>query len=216
GMEGRTAGRRPLWRHARPRLLRGKHVRARTRRLQDLPRPPRPAAAGARLRAPRHTIHHRPSQALRGHRRAAGALREAARRCLARFRGVLTMANRLLLMRHAKAQWPSPGASDFDRPLTEIGIGEARSMGEMMQAAGLRPDRVLCSGARRCRETWQELSFLFDVAEVEYDDTLYACDAAGYLDLVRLHGTDGTLLLIGHNPMTEELAMALTSDRTGS
>ena len=126
------------------------------------------------------------------------------------------MANRLLLMRHAKAEWPNPGASDFDRPLTAIGIGEARSMGEMMQAAGLRPDRVLCSGARRCRETWLELSFLFDVAEVEYDDALYASDAAGYLDLVRLHGTDGTLLVIGHNPMTEELAMALTSDRAGS
>lgn len=126
------------------------------------------------------------------------------------------MASRLLLMRHAKAQWPSPGASDFDRPLTAIGIGEARSMGEMMQAAGLQPDRVLCSGARRCRETWQELSFLFDVAETDYDDTLYAGDAAGYLDLVRLYGSAGTLLLIGHNPMTEELAMALTSDRTGS
>ena len=126
------------------------------------------------------------------------------------------MASCLLLMRHAKAEWPNPGASDFDRRLTRIGIEEARSMGEMMLAAGLRPDRVLCSGARRCRETWLHLSAIIDAADVDYDDMLYGCDAAGYLDLVRLYGSARTLLLIGHNPMTEELAMALTSDRTGS
>lgn len=126
------------------------------------------------------------------------------------------MASRLLLMRHAKAQWPIPGASDFDRTLTEIGIAEARSMAEMMLAAGLRPDRVLCSGARRCRETWLHLSAVIDGADVDFDDTLYGCDAAGYLDLVGLYGSTGTLLLIGHNPMTEELAIALTSDRSGS
>lgn len=126
------------------------------------------------------------------------------------------MASRLLLMRHAKAQWPSPGASDFDRRLTPSGIEEARTMGEMMQAAGLVPDAVLCSGARRCRETWDQLAVVFDVAHVEYDDALHAIDAAGYLDLVRLQAKAGCLLVIGHNPMTEELAMALTADRSGS
>lgn len=126
------------------------------------------------------------------------------------------MANRLLLMRHAKAQWPSPGASDFDRQLTPSGIQEAQSIGHMMEAAGLMPDLVLCSGARRCRETWRHMSAVHNVARVKYDDALHAIDAAGYLDRVRLHGTAGCLLVIGHNPMTEELAMALTSDRTGS
>lgn len=126
------------------------------------------------------------------------------------------MASRLLLMRHAKARWPSPGSDDFDRPLTDIGIQEARSMADMIEAAGLRPDLVLCSGARRCRETWQQLSTSIEVDAVEFDDALYSNDAAGYLDHVRLHGAAGTLLVIGHNPMTEELAMALTSDRTGA
>lgn len=126
------------------------------------------------------------------------------------------MASRLLLMRHAKAQWPMPGASDFDRPLTASGIQEAQSMGEMMAAAGLLPDVVLCSGAMRCRETWEQLAAILDVGRVEYDDALHAIDAAGYLDLVRLQHMAGCLLVIGHNPMTEELAMALTSNHSGS
>ena len=87
-------------------------------------------------------------------------------------------------------------------------------MGEMMAAAGLLPDRVLCSGARRCRETWEHLAAVFNVDDVEYDDALHAIDAADYLDLIRLQDTAACLLVIGHNPMTEELAMALTADRT--
>ena len=126
------------------------------------------------------------------------------------------MASRLLLMRHAKAEWPNPGASDFDRHLTASGVEEAQSMGEMMAAAGLLPDRVLCSGARRCRETWEQLAAVLNVGDVEYDDTLHATDAADYLDLIRMQDTARCLLVIGHNPMTEELAMALTADRSGS
>ena len=43
-------------------------------------------------------------------------------------------------------------------------------------------------------------------------DTLYSEDAAGYLRLIREHGGPGSLLVIGHNPMTEDLAMAVSGD----
>jgi phosphohistidine phosphatase len=119
-------------------------------------------------------------------------------------------------MRHARAEWPRPGSGDFDRPLTAAGVREAKAMGEMMAAGGYLPDTVICSGARRCRETLEALSPLLDTCPVEFLDLLYRTDAAGYLDLARLHGEAGALLVIGHNPMTEELAIALTADRSGS
>jgi phosphohistidine phosphatase len=123
--------------------------------------------------------------------------------------------HRLLLMRHAKAQWPKPGANDFDRPLTAEGRLEARETGAMMATAGYLPDAVLCSGARRCRETLDALSEQVELPAPEYLDSLYRADPAGYLETIRLHATGGTLLVVGHNPMTEELAMALTADAGG-
>lgn len=123
---------------------------------------------------------------------------------------------RLMLMRHAKAEWPRPGASDFDRALTVGGRREAIAMGEMMAAGGFLPDHVLCSGAQRCRETLEALAPIIGSCPVDYLDDLYQTDAAGYLEAARLHGGVRSLLILGHNPMTEELAMALTADRTGS
>ena len=43
-------------------------------------------------------------------------------------------------------------------------------------------------------------------------DTLYSEDAAGYLAIIRENGGAGSLLVIGHNPMTEDLAMAVSGD----
>ena len=67
------------------------------------------------------------------------------------FSGVLTMASRLLLMRHAKAEWPSPGRQRFRSP-----SDDQRHRGSPVHGRDdgcskvLLPDRVLCSGARRC------------------------------------------------------------------
>ena len=62
--------------------------------------------------------------------------------------------SQLLLLRHAKAVWALPGESDFDRALKASGVADSRSIGEQIVANGLLPDIVLCSTARRARETW--------------------------------------------------------------
>jgi phosphohistidine phosphatase len=126
------------------------------------------------------------------------------------------VSGRLFLLRHAKAAWPGPGTQDFDRPLTADGIREAEAMAGLMAAAGHVPKSVLCSPARRCRETWAAMADAFDPCPVEYLDELYRADPAGYLETVRLYGNGDGLLVVGHNPMTEELAMALTTERWGS
>src|ERR687890_227229 len=62
---------------------------------------------------------------------------------------------RLMLLRHAKSSWADPGRDDRDRPLSPRGVRAARSMGRVMRERALIPDLVLCSPARRARDTWK-------------------------------------------------------------
>jgi phosphohistidine phosphatase len=123
---------------------------------------------------------------------------------------------RLFLLRHARAHWPRPGTADFDRPLSPDGVKEATSMAAMMVASGFAPQAVLCSTARRCRQTWELMAESFEDCPVDYLAELYQANPAGYLETIRLFGQGNALLVVGHNPMIEELAMALTADRDGS
>lgn len=122
------------------------------------------------------------------------------------------MSSRLYLLRHAKAGWALPGVRDFDRSLDESGMADAEAIGEAMRARAYVPDITLCSNARRARQTLEGLAGRADTGRVLFFDTLYSQDAAGYLDIIRTNGGAGSLLVIGHNPMTEDLAMAVSGD----
>ncbi len=115
-------------------------------------------------------------------------------------------------MRHAKAGWALPGVRDFDRPLDASGMADAEAIGEAMRVRNYVPDVTLCSNARRARQTLEGLAGRADTGRVLFFDTLYSEDAAGYLDIIRRNGRADQILVIGHNPMTEDLAMALSGD----
>ena len=120
--------------------------------------------------------------------------------------------SRLYLVRHSKAGWALPGVRDFDRPLDESGMADAEAIGDAMRARNYVPDVTLCSNARRARQTLEGLAGRTDTGRVLFFDTLYSEDAAGYLEIIRTNGCLGSLLVIGHNPMTEDLAMAVSGD----
>ena len=63
----------------------------------------------------------------------------------------------LVVLRHAKAAG-EPGVNDTQRPLTGRGRRDAGAAGRWLLAQGIRPDLVLCSSARRTRETWEQVS----------------------------------------------------------
>jgi phosphohistidine phosphatase len=123
--------------------------------------------------------------------------------------------SKLYLLRHAKAGWALPGVRDFDRPLDAAGTADAEAMGMAMRVNGYVPDLTLCSNARRCRETLEGIAGHADTGRVLFFDKLYTEDAAGYLAIIREHADIGSLLVIGHNPMTEDLAMAVSGDGEG-
>lgn len=115
----------------------------------------------------------------------------------------------LVLFRHAKSAWPD--VADHDRPLARRGIRAAPVMGRWLREAGLLPGRVLCSTARRARETWQfAQAGLAVTPPVTFDARIYEAAATDLLAMVReVPPATGTLLLIGHNPAIEDLALLL-------
>ncbi len=117
----------------------------------------------------------------------------------------------LVLLRHAKSAWPD--VADHERPLALRGRRDAPLAGQWLQAAGYVPDRVVCSTARRARETWQRAAAQLDAAPAaSFDPRVYGASAAGLLELTRetVAGTR-TLLVVGHEPAMRELTLALAS-----
>jgi phosphohistidine phosphatase len=117
---------------------------------------------------------------------------------------------RLMLLRHAKSDWPE-GVADLDRPLAKRGRKEAPAVGTFMAAGGLRPDQALVSPAARARETWDLVAPAFaPPPRSTIEPRAYMATADALLDLIRLTDPEiRTLLLVGHNPGMEEFARAL-------
>lgn len=120
--------------------------------------------------------------------------------------------SRLFLFRHGKAAWAQPGTRDFDRELDDQGVDEVRAMGRLMARLDLVPDIVVCSTARRAAETFDALAETMRLDDVRYEQNLYATDAPGYLEIAAATGSTGDVMLVGHNPMLEDAALALSRD----
>jgi len=122
----------------------------------------------------------------------------------------------LVLFRHAKSAWPD--VADHDRPLARRGIRAAPVMGRWLREAGFLPGQVLCSTARRAQETWQFAQVgLAATPPVTFDARIYEAAATDLLAVIReVPPATGTLLLIGHNPAIENLALLLATAPGGA
>src|SRR5262245_54961274 len=78
----------------------------------------------------------------------------------------------LVVVRHAKSVWAEPDLADRDRPLNARGRRAAARVGEYLREAGVHPDLVLCSPARRAQQTL-ELFQLAKTTDVLIEDQLY-------------------------------------------
>ena len=118
----------------------------------------------------------------------------------------------LMLLRHAKSSWADAGQADPDRPLNDRGKRAAAAVGRYIASHALMPQLVLCSPARRARETWDLVAgelkatpAILIAAEI-YDfgdgNALMEC-------LRRKTGTAQSVLLVGHNPSIAGLAQNL-------
>ena len=121
---------------------------------------------------------------------------------------------RLYLLRHAKSSWDHPGLADHDRPLAPRGRRASKTMAEHLQWRDIKPELVVCSSAKRTRQTLSGIAgALGEVAEVEIEPDLYAASASELLEV--LHGIDDrvdSVMLIGHNPGIENLTLDLARE----
>jgi len=114
---------------------------------------------------------------------------------------------RLILMRHAKAEASAPGG-DVDRALSERGRRDAAAVGRALAERGLKPDMALVSGARRTRDTWDAVSEFFGDVDLRVADALYNASAGALRRAVEAAEDEaGCLLLIAHNPGVHQLAV---------
>ncbi|WP_373355676.1 histidine phosphatase family protein [Pseudoroseicyclus sp. CXY001] len=122
---------------------------------------------------------------------------------------------RLILTRHAKSDWVD-GANDHQRPLSKRGRRAAPMIGQWLQAGGWLPDLVLCSDAKRTRET---LALILAEWEswppVRQRKSLYQASAARILEIVQGETGATTIQVIAHNPGIGQLAAELVAEAPG-
>jgi phosphohistidine phosphatase len=123
----------------------------------------------------------------------------------------------LYLVRHAKSSWKEPGLSDYERPLARRGRRAARKLARYLAQQRFSPGLVLCSSTRRTQQTLELLRpVLKEDVEVQVEEGLYGASADVLMDrLHRLPETVGSVVLIGHNPGLQDLALQLARQGEG-
>ena len=123
-------------------------------------------------------------------------------------------SKRLFVLRHAKSSWDDPGVADHERPLAPRGRRAVEAIAAHVNAAGIAPDLVLCSSARRARETLEAAAV---GGEHVIEPDLYGASCEDVLErLRRLPEEVVSVMLVGHNPTLQALVLRLTDDHNGS
>jgi phosphohistidine phosphatase len=124
----------------------------------------------------------------------------------------LQVVRRLLFLRHAKAEPGAPDQEDHDRALTERGRADAAAMARHLGQQGYVPSRILCSSARRTRQTIEPVLAALAVPAA-YLETLYLAPPGRILALARdADDADAALMIVGHNPGLEQCAALLARE----
>jgi phosphohistidine phosphatase len=122
----------------------------------------------------------------------------------------------IILLRHGKSSWSDPTLADFDRPLAPRGRRAAKRIAGYMRERKVRPALVLCSPALRTRQTLEAIEPSLRGSTVELVPELHAASAQELLErLQAVPGSIGSVMLIGHNPGLEQLALLLASRGAG-
>jgi phosphohistidine phosphatase len=119
---------------------------------------------------------------------------------------------RIVLLRHAKADWPD--VPDHERPLAERGRKDAPAAGRRLAGLGFTLDLAICSSSARTRETWKLAAHeLPQRPKTVYEERLYDATLGDLLALIGETPEDvSNSLLVGHNPGMHALADALAGE----
>ena len=122
------------------------------------------------------------------------------------------MSRELILLRHAHAEGAKSGEEDAQRVLSTRGIVEAEDAGHWLQEHHALPARILCSPARRTKQT---LDYALGHVPTKMEPRIYEATAGELITLIDEHSDAERLLLVGHNPGFETLVALLTTGQSG-
>jgi len=123
---------------------------------------------------------------------------------------------RLFLLRHAIAV-NEMSDGDEGRALAPKGIEDAQALGDYMKHHNYTPDLVLCSSARRTRETLEGVQTHLDAGNVKTLDILYSGSAGDYLyEIQQCDNKYDNILIVAHNPSIYELVRLLAAQGSDS
>ena len=126
------------------------------------------------------------------------------------FRGKNGMKHELVLLRHGKSAYPH-GVADVNRPLAPRGHRQARLAGEWIDKHVGAFDLILCSTAKRARETLEAADLKGPVTHL---DELYNTAHLAYLETIISYGVGvHKLAVVGHHPAISATALALAKNR---
>jgi phosphohistidine phosphatase len=118
----------------------------------------------------------------------------------------------LHLLRHAKSDWDDAALTDHQRPLSRRGVNAAKAMGRTLAAEGFQVDHIYCSTAQRARETYKLLGTAVKGIPTTFHDELYLVSVDDVLAFIRrAQDTAGSIMIVGHNPTTHDLAMSFAA-----
>src|SRR5262245_29809534 len=119
----------------------------------------------------------------------------------------------LHLLRHAKSSWDDPALPDHERPLAPRGRRDAKLIADHLLRERIAPELVLCSPALRTRQT---LELVRPPGTIELEDALYGASSEELLARLRtVPGSVESVMLIGHNPGLQDLALDLAAGGGG-
>ncbi|MGV9244255.1 SixA phosphatase family protein [Streptomyces sp. NPDC003710] len=119
---------------------------------------------------------------------------------------------RIVLFRHAKADWPQ--VADHERPLADRGRKDAAVAGRKLADTGIPLDLALCSTATRTRETWKiAVQELPHRPKTVYEERVYDASPGELITVLNETPEDvQNVALIGHNPGIQGLAEILAGE----
>jgi len=106
----------------------------------------------------------------------------------------------LLLMRHAKSDWTSPAATDFERPLNSRGERDVPRMATLLKACDMVPQCLLTSPALRARQTAEGVGAVLGIKPT-FNPDLYLASLETLVGTLEKQPTElESIMLVGHNP----------------
>jgi phosphohistidine phosphatase len=118
-------------------------------------------------------------------------------------------SKRLFVVRHAKSSWDDPGLEDHNRPLAPRGRQAVEALAEHLRTVGISPVQVLCSSARRTRETLDSLGLS---GEALIEPELYSATPRHLIErLQRVPSGVDSVMVVGHNPTMQVLVLRIAS-----